>query len=139
MDHDETLIQRQSELRIPHWRVVLEFDTQAPNVIGVDVKGPTIIGRNIESLGLTVDIDTGQFGTDAKGVSRRHAALIPDDEGVLLVDIGSTNGTYVNDELLEVGTRKRLGVDDVIRLSELTMRVRIIIRLRNSHSNAFTS
>jgi diguanylate cyclase (GGDEF)-like protein len=47
-------------------------------------------------------------------VSRRHATIEPTDAGFLLVDEGSTNGTFVNDErigrhVLAAGDRFRVG------------------------------
>lgn len=138
MAHD-TVTRRRSPTNIPHWRVVFEFNADAPNIIGVDVKGPTIIGRSIDEIGLMVDLDTSVFQSEAKGVSRKHAALMPDDDGVLLVDIGSTNGTYINEKKIEPGTRTRLRIDDTIRMSDLTMRVRLIKRLQDSHAAAFNA
>jgi two-component system, cell cycle response regulator len=47
-------------------------------------------------------------------VSRRHATIEPVDEGFVIVDQGSTNGTYVNDcrierHVLKAGDRFRVG------------------------------
>jgi two-component system, cell cycle response regulator len=47
-------------------------------------------------------------------VSRRHARVVPRDGGHLLVDLGSTNGTFVNGQPvrrveLQNGTRVTLG------------------------------
>ncbi|MGD9645016.1 MAG: GGDEF domain-containing protein [Pirellulales bacterium] len=47
------------------------------------------------------------------GVSREHARLEPNTEGVLLVDLNSTNGTYLNDAPI---TRHRLDSGDRIRV-----------------------
>ena len=59
-------------------------------------------------------------GTDCEiyleddAASRRHAAIHQDDDGYLLVDLNSTNGTFVNNEQikkhrLEAGDRIRIG------------------------------
>ena len=47
------------------------------------------------------------------GVSREHARLEPTNEGVLLVDLNSTNGTYLNDAPV---TRQRLASGDRVRI-----------------------
>jgi diguanylate cyclase (GGDEF)-like protein len=76
------------------------------------------------SIGQVVDL-AGQsvvIGRDAEcdlelpddSVSRQHATLEPTDEGYLLTDLSSTNGTYVNDvritaRLLMPGDRVRFG------------------------------
>lgn len=65
------------------------------------------IGRD-PACGLTLPLAEG-------GVSRVHACLRPEGEGWLLCDLGSTNGTYVNDQRvqgcwpLQGGDRIRLG------------------------------
>ncbi len=68
-------------------------------------EGMTTIGR-----GLLNDIVI-----DRPGVSRAHAGILVDDQGVWIADLGSRNGTYVNDE--RIGTDpKRLGDQDLVEL-----------------------
>lgn len=52
--------------------------------------------------------------------SRKHAVLLLEPEGVVLVDHNSSNGTWVNEELV---TRKKLGAKDIVRIgnSKLTV------------------
>jgi DNA-binding winged helix-turn-helix (wHTH) protein len=46
---------------------------------------------------------------DAAGVSRRHARIVIDERGVTLEDLGSKNGTTINDASLEGGVVLRDG------------------------------
>ncbi|GIF15852.1 hypothetical protein Ate01nite_58840 [Actinoplanes teichomyceticus] len=56
------------------------------------------IGRRSSSKGTAPEIDLAQEPADP-GVSHDHALLTIDVDGVWLVtDLGSTNGTYLNDE-----------------------------------------
>lgn len=55
----------------------------------VDLEGALEVGRGA-GLGLALEGD-GQ-------VSRRHARIEPSADGALLTDLGSRNGTYVNDQ-----------------------------------------
>lgn len=48
-----------------------------------------------------------------EAASRRHAAITQDEMGSLLIDLDSTNGTYVNDELVQ---QHRLTAGDRIRI-----------------------
>lgn len=48
--------------------------------------GPTVLGRAPEC---TLRLDT-------PGLSRQHARLSPNEDGVLVEDLGSTNGSFVN-------------------------------------------
>jgi len=77
-----------------------------------------------DRLGQIVHLEGGELtvGRDPEcgleladdSVSRRHAVLRPDGENFEIVDLGSTNGTYVNDtrieaRVLESGDRVRIG------------------------------
>jgi diguanylate cyclase (GGDEF)-like protein len=77
-----------------------------------------------ERLGTIVKLAGGEFviGRDAAchlelpddSVSRRHAVLRPMTDGYVLIDAGSTNGTYVNEmpitaQRIESGDRLRFG------------------------------
>jgi predicted component of type VI protein secretion system len=68
----------------------------------------------------------GREGTDIvladPEVSRRHAAIRGQDAGAAIEDLGSTNGTFVNDERIEGVCALRDG--DVVRLGNTVWRVR---------------
>lgn len=59
-------------------------------------------------------------------VSRRHARFIMQDENILVEDLGSTNGTFLNGE--RVSTPQQLRPGDVISLGE-----NIILVFEKSH------
>ena len=54
-------------------------------------------------------------------ISRRHCLLKPSANGLLIVDLGSRNGTYVNDRLVDDERLLRPG--DVIRIGSLSFQV----------------
>ncbi|MGH9367691.1 MAG: GGDEF domain-containing protein [Thermoanaerobaculia bacterium] len=58
-------------------------------------------------LGRAKDVDVSV--PDASSLSRRHASLTYRIESVILEDLGSTNGTYVNDVRIEEPTLLRSG------------------------------
>ena len=66
-----------------------------------------------------VEVDLTPFdGLDA-GVSRRHARLIKDEDQWLIEDLGSLNGTFVNDTLIAPSEPIPLKDNDLIRCSIL--------------------
>ena len=59
---------------------------------------------------------------DDDEVSRRHAEIEPRDDGATIRDLGSTNGTYVNDQ--PIGGPRRLHPGDRVRLGLTVLELR---------------
>ena len=60
------------------------------------------------------------FVLDAALVSRLHCQLTATDDTVEVVDLSSTNGTFVNDRRIETA---RLAVGDRLRVGRVELRV----------------
>ena len=58
-----------------------------------------------------------------RGVSRRHAFVVLDDEGLVLEDMGSKNGTLANGVRIQ---RTRLRAGDEFRVGPVTLRVEAV-------------
>ncbi|EEP71398.1 hypothetical protein MCAG_01725 [Micromonospora sp. ATCC 39149] len=71
---------------------------------------PQVIGR----------APTAQVSVDDPHLSRRHASVRLTGDGVWLEDLGSTNGTWLNDRRIEVP--ELLSDGDVIRLGRTELR-----------------
>jgi len=86
-------------------RLVLEIVEGSDRGREVPLDREVEIGREDVALSL-----------DDEQVSRRHASISPTASGVLLTDLGSTNGTYVNDQpvhgerAIQAGDRIRFGL-----------------------------
>ena len=61
----------------------------------------------------------------SRRVSSYHAEILSEVEGLFVRDLGSTNGTYVNDEAVR---RKKLSSGDCIRIGEFNLVVRLVPR-----------
>lgn len=81
-----------------------------------------ILGRGSSAQG---QLDLTEYDALSKGVSRQHAVLRPDPaEGeIRLVDLDSTNGTFVNEEQLSPHLPHTLHDGDTVRLGRLLMHV----------------
>ena len=71
------------------------------------------------SIGRTPDADVF---IDDEGVSRRHAKITNSSEGVRLIDLGSTNGTFANGQrvdsrVLQDGDRLQIGSTTILKFS----------------------
>jgi len=60
---------------------------------------------------------------DAASVSRNHARIIPDGDAIYIQDLGSTNGTWLNGERLEMEPVP-VNVGDAIRFGDVVAQLR---------------
>jgi hypothetical protein len=74
--------------------------------------GELILGREQESADLVID---------DPGVSRRHARVLPENGGVVVEDLGSSNGTYVNGE--RISGQVELGAGDEVQIGATVLGV----------------
>lgn len=95
------------------WRATLSVHGGAMDGLEVVLGcSPVLIGRKYDN-----DIVIGDTS-----VSRRHALVIDSLEGYTLLDLGSSNGTFLNDR--DIGDHECLLSDgDVIRLADSDTKV----------------
>lgn len=82
-----------------------------------------VIGRADSSSTFMPDIDLASFKARSKGVSRRHAAFVLYHDELHLLDLGSVNGTFLNDMPLAPDTPHRLDRHNTIRLGMLLLQI----------------
>ena len=84
-------------------------------------KDTTLIGRHNHDQGVEPEIDLGIRPVD-RGVSTQHAVLRIRDSGLTVTDLGSTNGTSLNDseDLLAKGEETPLVDGDRIHVGAWT-------------------
>jgi len=81
------------------------------------------IGRADPVTGIRPDIDLTHVDTN-RSVSRRHAKIVRHDEGyALLEEVGTLNGTFVNDEKIQTGAPFRIQDGDAVRIGLVQMKV----------------
>ena len=86
--------------------------------IDLPAKDNLIIGRTHRNT--VADIDLGPYDAADAGVSRRHARLIKQGDEWLIEDLGSLNGTYVNEVQVKPGEMVPLKDSDTIRCSHFS-------------------
>jgi two-component system, cell cycle response regulator len=59
---------------------------------------------------------SAEISVSDQSISRKHAKIIKDGNKVLLADLGSSNGTFVNDKKVPTGTSVVLAKEDMIKL-----------------------
>ena len=90
------------------------------NPVYIDSKGEFVIGRKVgtTSEGL---LDLSPLGGYHLGVSRRHAVIRRTEHGYEVLDLGSANGTWLNDERLLPHKAYPLASDSHLRLSNMRL------------------
>lgn len=83
------------------------------------------IGRVSEGQPIMPDIDLSPYQAYANGVSRMHALLKRDGKRIIVMDLGSANGTYVNGKRLTANVERLLSHGDVVALGKLKFQVLI--------------
>jgi pSer/pThr/pTyr-binding forkhead associated (FHA) protein len=78
-----------------------------------------LLGRSDPVDQIEPDVDLSFHGGFEQGVSRRHAIIMSDENGYILEDLGSTNGTVVNREKVTPGAPVNLVEGDVIHLGKM--------------------
>jgi len=81
------------------------------------------LGRLSEGQPIMPDIDLTPYQAYASGVSRLHAVVKRDANRVLVMDLGSSNGTYINGRRLNPHVEELLSHGDIIALGKLKIQV----------------
>lgn len=71
-------------------------------------------------------VDLSAFYAHERGVSRKHARISINNLRLTVADLGSTNGTFVNNEKLEANVEYSIKAGDELRLGFLTITLTII-------------
>lgn len=87
------------------------------------LEGKNVMGRTVHQ---PVDIDlTNQEPVERVWTSRQHTCILFDGRAVLIEDLNSLNGTFVNRTRLFPGQQRVLQPNDVIQIGTVQMRLTI--------------
>ena len=81
------------------------------------------LGRSAEGQPIVPDVDLSPHNAYAHGVSRLHAAIKLVNNRIVLVDLGSSNGTYLNGVRLTPYIETLVAHGDLISLGKLKLQV----------------
>lgn len=83
----------------------------------------TIFGRADANNTVKPDVDLTPYGAVDMGVSRQHAAIEISEETVMLLDVGSANGTFLNGQRLLPNQQRVLRDGDEVRFGKLVAHI----------------
>ena len=104
-----------------NWVTLHLLDTG--QVLSLSDRNEFTLGRISEGQPIMPDVDLSPYQAYARGVSRLHAVLKREASRVFLMDLGSSNGTFVNGKRLNPNVDHALANGDVIALGKLKMQI----------------
>ena len=81
------------------------------------------LGRISEGQPIMPDIDLSPYQAYSSGVSRLHSVIKRDGQRVVIMDLGSANGTYVNGKRLNANVEQVIKHGDIISLGKLKIQI----------------
>lgn len=101
-----------------------------PLSVNIESGDEALIGRLAPNTILVPHVDLEPYGGLAAGVSRVHASLKHQANALLVADMGSRNGTYINGHRLHEKELRLLQDGDELRVGQLTLIVRFMRPVR---------
>ena len=91
----------------------------------IDSRGEFVIGRRVEATSEVPEglFDLSPLGGYGQGLSRRHAVIQRTEHGYEILDLGSVNGTWLNDERLAPHKNYPLASGSHLRLGSMRLLV----------------
>ena len=108
---------------LPHTEVTL-LVRGIPEHIMISDEKSVVLGRmDMGNKNVQPDLDLNPYGATMRGVSRIHARLFMKDKQLYIVDLHSTNGTYLAGKRLEADTPTQVSNGAEILLGSLMIQV----------------
>ncbi len=85
-----------------------------------------VVGRADNVTDYVPDIDLTPHGAYRLGLSRRHAIILREGDRVLVKDLNSRNGTFVNGAIIPGGSTQIIRDGDDVRFGNLVMRATFV-------------
>lgn len=119
-------------LRTDNWITLHILDTG--EMLPLEEHNEFTLGRTSDGQPVMPDIDLSPYDAYGKGVSRLHAVLRRGISDVVLVDLDSANGTFINGKRLTANEEWALANGDVVALGRLKFQV----LLKDPHTKGMT-
>ncbi|MCU0499739.1 MAG: FHA domain-containing protein [Anaerolineae bacterium] len=108
------------------WREIVLIIRGVVERIPLEDGFSVLLGRSEPEEKFRPDIDLGIYGAFERGISRRHARLFMENDTLYVVDLDSTNGTYLSGTRIPPHTPTPLALHDDLQLG--TLHIKIILK-----------
>lgn len=126
-DNDPTLVEADPDLSPSHADDMTETDGQPGPLLMLMVARPLEERGQVIAIkpGATIGRRDADIRFDDRKMSRRHASIDYDEDGVSVFDFGTSNGTYVNDA--HINGRMSIVENDTIRMGQHLFVLKILV------------
>ncbi len=97
------------------------------NILQTEVSKTMLLGRSDNKSSTVPDLDFSPFEGYKLGVSRQHAIVSARNSRMMIRDLNSANGTFLNGGRLEPGQEYRLHHGDTIGLGKMQLQVLFVV------------
>ena len=115
---------RPDAARLDTWGTMHLLDTG--QMLPLSERGEFTLGRVSDGQPIMPDIDLSPYHAYASGVSRLHAVIKRSGDRITIMDLGSSNGTYVNGKRLTANAEQVIHHGDVLTFGKL--KIQILLR-----------
>jgi len=92
-------------------------------VLPLSVRSEFTLGRVSDGQPIMPDIDLSPFQAYGAGVSRLHAVIKKDSQGIVFMDLGSANGSYLNGKRLTPNVEQSVKHGDIVALGKMKLQI----------------
>ncbi len=89
----------------------------------IDIAQQAVLGRYTGNASLRPRVDLTPYGAFEKGISRMHAVIRRSEEGLIVEDLASSNGTWLNETKLQPYIPSPLKSGDRLKLGQMDVEV----------------
>jgi CheY-like chemotaxis protein len=104
------------------WAIELRV-VGTPHMIHVPASESIMVGRGDPKRGMVPEVDLTPYAAHVLGVSRQHARISVLKDRVVVRDLGSANGTFLNGHVLSPNEDYRLRHGDQLSFGQLHLQV----------------
>ncbi|PWH15499.1 MAG: hypothetical protein DDG60_05755 [Anaerolineae bacterium] len=117
----QTVSAPQPVSQVPAW-ISLHL-LESGQILPISDRMEFTMGRVSENQPIMPDIDLSPFKAFDNGVSRLHAVIRNNAGNIVIMDLGSSNGTYINGMRIVPNIEQPLRHGDIVALGKLKMQI----------------
>ncbi len=115
-----------TETQTGPWIIELS-NSQMRTPLRLQITDKITVGRIVATEPVKPDIDLSPFNAEALGVSRVHFTIHPEADRLMVTDLNSGNGTFLNGNRLKAEESYRLSSEDQLTIGLLRLDVLFVI------------